>query len=340
MPCYVGLDTSLRHTSVCIIDKAGRVVKEGQVETTPKALVEFLRGDRRRYAAVGMETGALSAWLCRGLKRAGLPVASIDARHAHGALKTQPNKTDRADARGIAQLMRTGSFKAVHLKSLESSTARGLLTSRRLLIAKLRDLQNGVRGLLLAFGLKLPHGQVFGFEKRVLGFVRNHKEAATVVRSLMTVCSAVVKEIAALNACLAQLAAEDPVCRLLTSAPGIGPLTALMFRSAIDQPERFSKSRTVGPMLGLTPRTHQSGEIERRGRISKCGDAEVQAALYMAAWTLMRSNSRRSWLKDWGEELAARRGRKRAGVAIARRLAVVLHRMWVTNTPFRWERPA
>ena len=160
------LDTSKRMTSVCVLNSDGGIIDEGEVETAPKALVDFLRGHRRRYAMIGMEAGPLGPWLCDGLQRAGLPAICIDARHAHGALQTQLNKTDRTDARGLAQLIRTGSHRAVHIKTAESSLTRGLLRSRKVLVAKLGDLQRSVAGLLLAFGLKVDRGHMPAFEGR------------------------------------------------------------------------------------------------------------------------------------------------------------------------------
>jgi transposase len=340
MPCYVGLDTAKKLTSVCVLSAKGELIREGQVETTPKALIEFLRGDRRRYALIGMEVGPMAPWLCEGLIQAGLRAVCIDARHAHGALKTQPNKTDRSDARGIAHLMRTGSYRAVHIKSSQSSMARALIKSRKLLISKLRDLQSAIKGFLLAYGLKAPRGEISAFGPKAQALVRKHKQAESVIAPLMEVCSVALEQIEGLNERLAQLAADDPVCRLLMSAPGVGPITALIFRAAVDHPGRFTHSRTVGAHFGLTPRTYQSGEIARRGAVSKCGDADVRTALFWAAMVLMRANVRRSWLRDWGEQIAARRGRARALVAVARRLAIILHRMWITDTPFRWERLA
>lgn len=340
MPCYVGLDTAKKFTSVCIVSAKGDLIREGQVETTPKAVIAFLRGDGLRYARVGMEAGSMAPWLCEGLRRARLPVVCVDTWHAHGALKTQRNKTDRTDAYGIAQLMRTGSYRPVHLKSTNSTLTLGLLKSRKLILSKLRDIQSGIRGLLLSFGLKLPPGKVSAFGSKAQRLTRNHGTAAAVVAPLLEVCSAMLKEVCSLDERISQLASNDPVCKLLTTAPGVGPITALLFRSAIDQPERFANSRAVGAHFGLTPRTHQTGETERRGRISKRGDPDVRASLFLAAITLMRSGTRESWLQAWGVQLASRRGAKRAGVAVARRLATILHRMWMTGTPFRWARTA
>jgi transposase len=337
MPCYVGLDASKRHTSVCVTDPNGNVLREGRVETTPKAIVGFLRGDGARFARIGIESSSLAPWIYEGLARARLPIICIEARHAHGALGTQPNKTDRSDARGIADLMRTGSYRAVHIKTLESRRIRAMLTARKLLKAKAQDIQNGIRGLLLGLGFKFESGRTATFDRRVRTAVSKHEFASTIVAPLLELRSKILTEVAHFERRLGDIARHDPVCTLLQTAPGVGPLTALIYRTSVDEPGRFASSRAVGPHLGLVPQTHQSGDIEWRGRISKHGDRDARSALFMAAMVLLTHRGATSWLRRWGEAVAARRGRKRAIIAVARRLAVVLHKMWLTESPFRPE---
>ncbi len=337
MSCYVGLDASKRHTSICVVDKTGRMLKEGLVETTPAAIANFLRGDRLRYSRVGLETWTLAPWLYEGLARRGLPVICINATHAHNVLKTQPNKTDKADARGIAELMRIGSYRTVHVKTVESQRIQIVLTARRLLKAKQVAIQNAIGGLLLGLGLKLERGRKTTFEERVRKLARKDATANCVLEPLLEVRALITAKIEEIDVSIRETAESDPVCQVLMTAPGIGALGALAFKSAIDVPSRFPNSRSIGPHLGLVPRTHQSGETERRGRISRRGDSEVRRMLYLAALTVLRRDMKTSWLKRWGEQIVARRGSKQAAVAVARRLSIVLHRMWVTQTPFRWE---
>jgi transposase len=337
MPCYVGLDASKKSTSVCVLDARGQVLREGAVESTPSAIKGFLRGEGRRYALVGIEAWSLASWLYEGLAHAGLPVVCIEATHAHVVLKAQPNKTDRADARGIAELMRIGSYRAVHVKTQESQRIRSMLTARRFLKSKLVSLQSTIRGFLLGAGGKLDSGRVRTFGGRAQQLARKDPFLRQLIEPLLEVWALLVAKIHEFDDRLAEIAKADAVCQLLQTAPGIGPIAALTYRAAIDVPTRFARSRDVGPHLGLVPRTYQSGDSERRGRISRRGNSEARAALYMSAVAMLRSNVRRSWLKDWAQEIAKRRGGKKAVVALARRLAVVLHKMWITNTPFRWE---
>ena len=335
MPCFVGLDASKKTTSVCVVDPKGTVLREGTVDTSPQAIVRFLRGNSVRYARVGLESSSIAPWLFEGLARARLPVICIETRHAHGALKTQHNKTDRADARGIANLMRTGSYRAVHIKTAESQKVRMILTARRMLLTKSVDMQNTIYGLLLGLGIKIETKRPRTFDNRVQLAIAEHPFAASVLRPLVELRRQVLLQVKAFEVQLREIAREDRICQLLMTAPGVGELTALIYRSSIDVPERFASSRSVGPLLGLVPRTHQSGDNEWRGKITKQGDREARRALFIAAMVLLRRNAAKNWLHQWGNALAARRGRKRAIVAVARRLAITLHKMWMTGLPFQ-----
>lgn len=339
MPCYVGLDMSKQLTAICVMDRDGSVLRESAVPTSPVDIINFLRGDGLRYARVGLEAGALAPWLYERLARAGLPVICIETRHAHSVLKANPNKTDRSDARGIADLMRTRTYRPVHVKTESSQRAQALVTARKFLKTKAQSISNLIRGLLLGLGLKVDKGKTATFARRVRLLISRHSFAQSLINPLLEAQSALYNQLKILERNIEETAKADPVCRLLTTAPGVGWLTSITFRATVDEPSRFTKSRTVGPHLGLVPRTFQSGETERRGRITKSGDTATRTALYMAAMSLMRMR-RRSWLKDWGTAVAARRGAGKAIVAVARRLGVVLHRMWITGTPFRWENAA
>ena len=337
MPCYVGLDASKHATHICVLDENGRTIDSGVTESDPKAIVAFLRGKRRRYARIGMEAWSLASWLYAGLAKVGLPVVIIEAFHAHGMLSAaRRNKTDRNDARGLAELMRQGTYKAVHVKTSESQHIRSQLTVRKLLLMKAHDIENGIQSLLLVYGLKLRAGLSATFERHATALAKSNPQANESLEPLLAVRRAILQEVARFDLRLRKLAADDPVCRRLMTAPGVGALTALTFRAVIDDPARFTRSRSVGVHLGLTPRTKQSGEKEVRGGISKMGDASARTALFLAAITQMRRSTRSSWLKTWGEQVAARRGRKKAVVAVARKLAVTLHSMWVNETEFRW----
>ena len=339
MPCYVGLDASKKTTAICVLDAGGAILREAVVPTTVADIVGALRGDGVRYGRVGLEACGLASWLYEGLARARLPVTCIEARHAHSVLQAQANKTDRSDARGIADLMRTGTYRTVHVKCARSRELQALVSARKLLKEKVVDVENAIRGLTLSLGLKVQSRRKATFELRVREIVRGHAFAESLMIPLLEARAALLATAAGLEGRLREEAEADPVCRLLTTAPGVGWLTALLFRVAIDEPGRFQSSRSVGAHLGLVPRTYQSGGSERRGGISRRGSSEMRTALFMSALALMKVR-RPCSLKTWGDGVAARRGRKRALVAVARRLSVVLHRMWISGTPFPWEAAA
>jgi transposase len=337
MPYFVGLDASKNTTHICVVDEHGQVADAGVVITTPKAIVGFLRGARRRYMLVGVEAMSLSAWLVEGMRKAGLLVIPIDPKHAHGVLKNQRNKTDRNDARGIAELMRVGAYRAVHLKSVESREVRALLVARQTLGEKAIDIENLIRGTLLGVGLKLGVMQRKSFDSQVRALALGHRFLLSLVEPLLEARRALIGQRDHLEDLLVATAKADPVCTRLMTAPGVGPITALTYRSAVDDPHRFVRSRAVGVHFGMTPKTLQSGDSDRRGTITCWGDGMVRRALVIAAWASFRRSRRKSWLAEWAAGVAKRRGGMRAVVAVARRLAVILHRMWVTETDFRWE---
>jgi transposase len=335
MSHFVGLDASKDTTSVCILDQFGNVVREGIVETSPAAIIGFLRGERRRYHRIGLESTNFASWLYEGLARAGLPIICIEARHAHGVLKARINKTDRNDALGIAELMRVGIYKAVHIKTRASREAKLVLTTRSLVMHKQIDLDSMIRAALLSYGLKLEPGSPRTFARRASELARSEPLLQQIVALLLEARTLLAAKVGVLGAQLNQLVDADPVCQRLLSAPGVGPITALTYRSAIDVAERFTRSRNVGVHLGLTPRAHNSGKRSRQGAISKCGDQAARSALVLAARCVLRKSTRPTELKSWGQELRRRKGYGVATVAVARRLAVILHRMWLDDADFK-----
>lgn len=337
MDFYAGLDVSLEMTSVCIVDGEGRIIREAKVPTEPADLVAYLAGCGLVLKRIGLEAGASAQWLYAGLAEAGLAVICIETRHAKAALSAMPNKTDRNDARGIANIMRTGWFRAVHIKTEASQEARFLLTARKTLMRKLIDIELAMRGMLRSFGLKKGVVSRRNFEARVRELAGDRQTLMRALDPMLKARGALRIEQDTLHRAVLDLAREDDVCRRLMSVPGVGPIVALTFRATIDVPSRFKRSKSVGAHLGLTPRMHQSGEIEWTGRISKSGDSMARHALYEAANSLLTRVKRWSSLKAWGMRIAKTRGRKRAINAVARRLAVLLHRIWVDGTTFVWK---
>ncbi len=336
MELYVGLDVSLKDTSICVVDKAGTVVCEGKVISEPEAIAKFVRARAPGVVRIGLETGPTTTWLWTELRALGLPVICIDARHAKAALSMQINKSDRNDALGLARIMQCGWYKEVRVKSLDSHGVRATLNSRALLVKIKRDLGNQVRGLLKNVGLVIgkAHGNVF--TARAEELVADHPDLADAVRPLLAARQGVSRQIAELDRKVMALARNDEQVRCFMTVPGIGPITALAYRAAIDDPMRFRRSRSVGAYVGLTPRRYASGEVDRTGHISKCGDRMLRTYLFEAAGVLLTRVHKWCALKAWGLRLAKRIGFKKAKVAVARKLAVILHRMWVDGTQFRW----
>jgi transposase len=334
---YVALDVSARSVSLCVIDADGRIVHERKISVDPQALAAPVLSLGLDIVRIGLEAGMLSQHLYAGLAAAGLPVICIETRHMKAALSAQLNKTDRHDARGIAQMMRVGLYKPVHVKTPSSQRLRTVLTARQLLRAKLLDLENEIRGFLRNIGYDLGKVTARDFERRVRELARN-TELMVVVEPLLIVRRTLREGFAQLDDLLVRLAREDAVCRRFMTVLGVGPLVALTFRATVDLPARFARSRAVGAHFGLTPRKHQSGEVDRMGRISKWGGAMMR--IYEAAQVLLTRVKRWCALKAWAAQVSRRRGRKKAIVALARRIGVILHRMWVDGTDFHWGTPS
>jgi transposase len=338
MDHFAGLDVSVKETSVCIVDDTGKIVREVKVASEPEALLAVLTNPAYRLKRIGLEAGPLSQWLFSALAEAGLPVICVETRHMRAVLKAQINKTDRNDARGIAQMMRVGLYRPVHVKTLRSQKLRMLLTHRKLLQSKAIAIENDLRATLRNFGLKVGVVGTVKFETRIQELVENVPDLAMLVEPLLVVRRALREQIGILHRRLLVIVRDDDVCRRLMTVPGVGPVVALTYRATIDVPARFRNSKAVGAVFGLTPSKYQSGEVDRTGAISKCGDEMMRMMLYEAAHIMLVRSVKWSWLKAWAMQIARRRGLKKAIVALARRLAGILHRIWVDGTEFRWTR--
>jgi transposase len=334
MEQYAGIDVSLESSSVCVVDGSGRIVREAKVASEPEALIAWFGGLGVSLARIGLEAGPLSQWLYAGMREAGLAVELLETRHVRDAFKAMPVKTDRKDARGIAQLMRLGWFRPVHCKSLPAQELRAVLTARKLVQGKRHDLEMSLRGILRGFGLKVGPTTPRSFEGRVRELVGGHATLVAVADALLVARAVLGEQLGKLQKRLVSLAREDTRARLLMSTPGVGVIVALTYVSAIDDPGRFRSSKAVGAHFGLTPKKYQSGETDVTGRISKIGDASVRTALYEAASVILTRPVKGSSLKSWAMRLAMRAGMRKAKVALARKLAVVLHRMLADGTQF------
>jgi transposase len=286
-----------------------------------------------------LEAGPLSQWLYSALAESGLPVICVETRHMRAVLKAQINKTDRNDARGIAQMMRVGLYRPVHVKTLRSQKLRMLLTHRKLLQSKAIAIENDLRGTLRNFGLKVGVVGAARFETRIKELVETFTDLMMLIEPLLVVRRTLREQICVLHRRLLTIVRDDDVCRRLMTVPGVGPVVALTYRATVDVPARFRKSKSVGAVFGLTSAKYQSGEVDRSGKISRCGDEMMRVMLYEAAQSMLRAK-KWSWLKAWAMQLARRCGMKKAIVALARRLAVIMHRIWIDGTEFRWTREA
>jgi transposase len=340
MEYYAGIDVSLESASLCVVDATGRIIRETKVASEPEVLIGWFRGLEFAVVRIGLEAGPLSQWLYASMRDAGLPVELLETRHVRNAFKAMPVKTDRKDARGIAQLMRLGWFRPVHCKSLPAQEVRALLAARKLLQSKNHDVEMSLRGLLRGFGLKVGPTTPRTFATRIGELVSGHTTLSTITEALLAARGTLLEQWQKLEKRLRSLAREDGRVRLLMTAPGVGPIVALTYASAIDDPGRFRSSRAAGAHFGLTPKKYQSGETDVTGRISKIGDGGVRTALYEAANVILTRPVKGSTLKSWGMRLAARAGMRKAKVAVARKLAVVLHRMLADSTAFLADKAA
>ena len=332
---YVGFDVSKEETSFCVMDRSGKILAQGKALSDPGSLFEALRDHTLCPQRIVLETGTLSGWLARGLRGHGLAVDVIDARQAHAVMKLQHNKTDANDAVLLAEIARSGFCRPVSVNSEASQKQRILIKARRHLVCQKRDTENAIRGFLCALGIRFPKGSG-KLAGRVRAALEERPDLKLMIEPLLVSAEALKSQIKRLDKEVIQAAKASPASRLLMTVPGVGAITALAFAATIGDPGRFSRSRDVGAYLGLTSRRNQSGEMDYSGRISKFGDSLLRSLLYEAANSLLTIVRKAHPLKDWARRIKKRSSHKKACVALARRLAVILHRMLVSGEAFRW----
>jgi transposase len=336
MNYYAGIDVSLEASTVCVIDATGKIIREGKVASEPEALIAWFGSVGVSLTRIGLEAGPLSQWLYAAMRQAGLAVELLETRHVRNAFKIMPVKTDRKDARGIAELMRLGWFRPVHCKSMEAQETRAILTSRKLVQKMLHETEMSLRGVLRNFGLKVGKVAAAQFEFRIRELVEGHPTLAAIAASLLATRATLRREFNALEKRLRAVARTDTRARLLMTTPGVGMIVALTYACAIDDPSRFKSSKTVGAHFGLTPTKYQSGETDYTGRISKIGDSSVRAVLYEAAHVILTKPVKGcTALKSWAMRIVKRAGMNKAKVALARKLTVIMHRMLADGTTFQ-----
>ena len=340
MTVYAALDVSMEKTTICVINAEGKTVLEASTSSDAEAIAMCLDPYCAELDQVGLEAGPLAEWIARGLGYHGMRVVLMETRHVRAALSAMIAKTDRNDARGMAQLLRSGWFRPVHVKTVPAREQRALLAARSTLVRRHRDVENSVRGLLKGFGLRIARALRGRWDNAVREAIAGNSVLLSIIDPLLVARQAIRDQLAILDKRVRDVARADNVCRRLMTAPGVGAIVALSFRAAVDQPERFKSSKAIGACFGLTPRKYQSGESDRDGAISKAGDASVRLALFEAAHVILTRVSKWSKLKAWAVAVAKRRGAKRAKVALARKLGIVLHRMWIDATDFCWGQAA
>jgi transposase len=334
MNYYAGIDVSLEQSSVCVRDAEGKIIREAKVASEPEALIEWFARLGLAMTRIGLEAGPLSQWLFAGMKQAGLPVELLETRHVRNAFKTMPVKTDRKDARGIAELMRMGWFRPVHCKSISAQETRAILSTRTLIENKLRDIEMSLRGVLRGFGLKVGKTTPSNFAGRIKELVSGHATLQIIADSLLAVREVLLREFRGYEKRVRTMARHREDAQLLMTTTGVGAVISLTYVAAVDDPERFKKSKQVGAHYGMTPKRYQSGDTDYTGRISKIGDKSVRTALYQAAHIILTRPVKASALRTWALQLAKRIGMAKAKVALARKLAVIMHRMLVDRKPF------
>ncbi len=345
MKHYAGLDISNEETSICIVDEESNIVKEAKVDSDPEAIYRYLQKTKIQLEKIGIEAGGLSHWLVTGLRARDLQgVICIDSHMMASILAVNINKTDRNDARAIAHAMRCKNYKEVHIKSIESVKTNCLLTSRKALVKHKGQLEGTLRGVLKTFGIKLPKGKESIREavKESLAFDESstdeHKLSVhidwSVLEPLLICCDTTDQQLKILHKKLELLAKNDQIAKRLMTHPGVGPVTAMTFKAEIDDPTRFKKSRSVGAYFGMTPRQYSSGESVKQGRVSKNGSDEMRSLLHEAGLVLITRTGKHSKLKSWGLKKKRKLKTQKAAMAVGRKIAINLHRMWLDGTDF------
>lgn len=338
MKHYAGLDVSMKETFVCVVDENGERVIEKEISTDPKTIANFLKGLGLGIQVVGLESGSLSHWLTDELLKLDLPVKCIDARHIAAVLSVKVNKTDRNDARGIADAMRCNLYKEVVVKNKQEIEMCTLLNSRKHLVDQRVQTLGCIRGLLKAYGIRISS---LGSSVKSIGLIEKElvqvpSVAANAIRQLLISFKVLLDTIKDLDKQVHQMIKRSQKAQLLMTIPGVGPLTALRFIAEVGNPERFKKSKSVGAYVGMTPTQYSSGETQKQGRISKCGPKDLRSLLMEAGIVILTRTKSWSKLKAWGLKIQRKHGAKKAAVAVGRKLSVIMHRMMMTGKTFEY----
>lgn len=337
MKHYIGLDISMKQTSVCIVNQSGKVIIETTLPTDPKILADWIKQTKLEIEQVAIESGSLSQWLVSSLTRLGIPAICIDARHLSAVLSMNKNKNDRNDARGIAQALRVHFVRQVQIKPSEDVAIGTLLNARKVLVEQRTRLKNTIRGLLKSYGIRITTTGHSSFTKAVQEKVDLIPlMAQRGLNALIATYSETKNHIEELDKEVQAVAKQEEDIQLLKTIPGVGDIIALNYKVALGSPNRFKNSRDVGAYFGLTPREYSSGEVTKKGSITKCGHSQLRSLLVEAGIVILTRTQSWSKLKAWGLKIARKKGMKKASVAVGRKLAVIMHRMLITKEPFKF----
>ena len=332
---YVGLDVSLETTSICILDENGKRVLEGEAESNPEAIGIFLEKSKLEIEKIGLESGNLTHYLKKGLMKMQYRVVVMESRKMAAILSTIINKTDKNDARGIAEALRVGHFSECVHRSDDAIELRSILHIRQTIVEQRTHVVNSIRGHLKVYGIKFAKKPGKTFREKVETATQGlQPRVQKAIVSLLNVLDGIDREIKVLNKEIEQMVSQDEDVRLLQTIDGVGPITALAFKAELDDPKRFENSRDVAAYIGLTPSQYSSGEIQRQGGISKKGSKRTRYLLVEAANSILNKCKTWSKLKAWGMKLKKKKGNRKATVAVARKLAVIMHRILMTKKPF------
>lgn len=335
MTYYAGLDVSMNTTFICIVNEKGKVVKELEAVSTPESIHSFLSGTGLAIEKVGLESGCLTHYLKKGLKKSGYDVIGMESHKMAAILATIINKTDKNDARGIAEALRVGHYRECVHRTDEAIETRTILHGRRTAVEGRTHAITSIKGHLKVYGIKLGKGTGKSFREKVEGAIASlNPRIQKVMKSLLNILDTFESEIKELDQVVKDIGKENEKVKLLQTVDGVGPITALAFVAEVDDPKRFEDSKDVGAYVGLTPTQYSSGELQRQGGVSKKGSKHTRCLLVEAATTLLTRCQVWSKIKAWGLKLMRKIGKKKAIIAVARKLAVTMHRMLVTGKPF------
>jgi transposase len=340
MKYYAGLDVSMKTTSICIVNQEKKIVFESEVPTDPNTIFSAIRGTGLDIENSAVESGSISHWLVQELSRKKMPIICVDARKMSRVLSININKNDKNDARLIAEALRCGFYSEVQQKPQEDVEMKILMGSRRSLIETHTKLKNTIRGHLKAFGIRLGTASNHKFEGLVQQALKDKPEVVKMgIKGLVETLKNINGQIALLDKKIEELAMEDEDVKLLTTIPGVGIVIAYTFKAHLGDPSRFKTSRAVGAYFGMTPTQYSSGEVQKQGRVSKCGAPEVRSLLNEAAFAMLYASKSWSRIKVWGLKIKKKKGHKKAMMAVGRKLCVLMHRMLITRKPFEYGSP-